>query len=359
LCPLASIDTEADRVAAAEWIEVILELSNVKLAPGQRNLLTSAIRNLAETTLKNQETGEELSFSERVKLRSLTHFSSSIQDREIRAVLDYYTGNKDAGTLFDGVTNDIEYKKLTVFEMDYIQNMSQRIFIPAFLFLFREVEKRISESRREFSFPQKGFPLSHAHANANEIQNPPSLIIIDEAWLALKDEMFRGKVREWLLTLRKKNCAVVLATQEVSEIVNSPIRDTILDSCRTKILLPNQNARSEGMRVLYKEHLGMNERQIELISQATPKRQYYFVNNHSRAFRLFDLGLGAVSLSFLGASSKEDIANIRKLHSEHGGNWPEKWLRYRNLPYAADRLIELQDNVKNLKRYIFSSKEGI
>lgn len=324
LCPLASIDTDAEKVAATEWIEVVLGLSGVRLLPVQRNLVTSAIRNLAETTATDPNTGRILAQNERAELRSLTHFMSSVQDKEIQDVLDYYTGDKDAGSLFDGVKNDIEYKKLTVFEMDHIQNMSEKIFVPAFLFLFREIERRISA--------------------LHDGRNPPSLIVIDEAWLALKDNMFRDKVREWLLTLRKKNCAVVMATQNAGDIVNSPIRDTILDSCRTKILLPNQNARSESMRDLYKQYLGLNDRQIEILSKATPKQQYYFVNNHSRNYRLFDLGLGEIALSFVGASGKEDLSKVRALHREYGMRWTEEWLRSRKLYAAMDELRRLNDN---------------
>jgi type IV secretion system protein VirB4 len=300
---------------------VVLGLSGLKLDPRQRGLLSAAIRNLAETTVADPSTGGFLMQSERAALRTLTHFVSSVQDKAMKEALEYYTGNKDAGMLFDGKGNEIEYKKFTVFEMEHIQNMSAKISVPAFLFLFREIEKRISEFR--------------------EGSNPPSLIVIDEACLALKDEMFREKIREWLLTLRKKNCAVVLATQDIGEIVNSPIRDTILDSCRTKILLPNQNARSQGMSGLYKDHLGMNERQIEILSRAVPKRQYYFENNHSRNYRLFDLGLGPVSLAFVGASGKEDLTNIRALHAEHGEKWPEMWLRRRKLEDAAQRFVKL------------------
>jgi type IV secretion system protein VirB4 len=321
LCPLASIDNEADKVAALEWVEAVLGLSGMTPDPRQRGLLTAAIRNLADTTVADPQTGEFLVQRERAALRTLTHFVSSVQEKDIKDALEFYTGNKDAGTLFDGKGNDIEYKRLTVFEMDHIYSMSRRIHIPAFLFLFREIEKRISEFR--------------------EGSNPPSLIVIDEAWLALKDEMFREKIREWLLTLRKKNCAVVLATQDIGEIVNSPIRDTILDSCRTKILLPNQNARSQGMKVLYRDHLGMNERQIEILSAAIPKRQYYFANNHSRNYRLFDLGLGPVSLAFVGSSGKEDLANIRALYAEYGEKWPAMWLRQRKLEDAARKFEEL------------------
>ncbi|GHV37625.1 conjugal transfer protein TrbE [Synergistales bacterium] len=321
LCPLASIDSEADKVAASEWVETVLSLSKIELNPKQRGLLTAAIRNLAETTAIDPETKKMLPQSQRAAMRSLTHFASSVQDRDIQDVLEYYTGDKDAGVMFDGVRNNIEYKKLTVFEMDHIASMSQKIFIPAFLFLFREVEKRISDLRGN---------------NA-----PPSLIVIDEAWLALKNPMFREKIREWLLTLRKKNCAVILATQDVGEIIKSPIRDTILDSCRTKILLPNQNARSQGMIEFYTEYLGLNEKQIEIIAEAIPKRQYYFTNTHSRNFRLFDLGLGPVAVSFVGASAKEDLMNIRKLYQDHGDRWPEFWLKKRNLEKAAARFSEL------------------
>jgi type IV secretion system protein VirB4 len=193
--------------------------------------------------------------------------------------------------------------------------------MPIFLFLFREIEKRLDET------------IEGRH-------NPPSLIIIDEAWMALSHEMFQAKIREWLLTLRKKNCAVVLATQNLSDIVNSPIRQTILDSCFTRILLPNPSAANDEMKELYMGHLGLNRKQTALIAGATMKRHYYYAAPNSRKYRMFDLGLAPVALSFTGAGGKDDLKAIRALKEKYGEEWPAYWLRSRGLVDWGDAWLE-------------------
>jgi type IV secretion system protein VirB4 len=143
--------------------------------------------------------------------------------------------------------------------------------------------------------------------------------------------MFQRKIKEWLLVLRKKNCAVVLATQNLSDIVNSPILQTILDSCFTRILLPNPSAMNEEMRDLYMGHLGLNRTQVRLIATANMKQHYYYAAPNSRNYRLFDLGLAPVALSFVGASNKDDLKRIRELRRDYGIEWPSQWLKSRNL----------------------------
>jgi type IV secretion system protein VirB4 len=49
------------------------------------------------------------------------------------------------------------------------------------------------------------------------------------------------------------------------------------------------------------------------------------------AHRLFSLALGPVALAFAGAGGREDLEAVRKLHTEHGQIWPEKWLEQRGL----------------------------
>jgi type IV secretion system protein VirB4 len=93
--------------------------------------------------------------------------------------------------------------------------------------------------------------------------------------------MFQRKIKEWLLVLRKKNCAVILATQNLSDIINSPIRQTILESCFTRVLLPNPSAMNDDLKELYMGHLGLNRQQVRLIAAATMKRcQNNGVNAH-------------------------------------------------------------------------------
>ena len=303
-CPLASLDTPSERQDAQEWLEAAVVLSqDSPPSPVQRELIHEALVNLANTTRDPSE-------------RTLTHFCGTVQDSGLRRLLQYYTGDRPGGLLLDGENNDVRYRNFTVFELDRVWNLDRKLVMPIFLFLFREIEKRLD-------------------ATVEGRYNPPTLIVIDEAWTALSHEMFQAKIQEWLLTLRKKNAAVVMATQNLSHIVDSPIRQTILDSCFTRILLPNPGARNEDMRALYMGYLGLNAKQVDLIASAVMKRHYYYAAPNSRNYRLFDLGLRDVALSFVGATGKDDLKAIRALQAEHGKLWPGYWLRARGQESAG------------------------
>jgi type IV secretion system protein VirB4 len=304
-CPLAALDTPIDRMDAQEWLEAAVVLSQgIPPTPEQRDLIHQALVTLANTTNSSNE-------------RTMTHFLGTIQDNELRQILSYYAGDRPGGLLLDGESNDIQYRPFTVFELDSVFNMDKKLVMPILLFLFREIEKRLNMT-------------------IEGQKNPPSLIIIDEAWTALSHEMFQAKIREWLLVLRKKNCAVILATQNLTDIVNSPIRQTILDSCFTRILLPNPSAKNDDLKELYMGHLGLNKKQVDIIANAVMKRHYYYSAPNSRNNRLFDLGLAPVALSFVGATGKDDLKAVRKLQNEYGKLWVKHWLYQRNLSTWGD-----------------------
>lgn len=125
----------------------------------------------------------------------------------------------------------------------------------------------------------------------------------DEAWVYLRHSLFRERVRDWLKTLRKLNEAVLSSTQNLSDIFNSPIRDVVLESCPTNVLLPNAEAANPDSRQFY-ESIGLNEREIYMVQTSIPKRQYYVVSPVGR--RLISLGLGGVGLSVVGVNSREE-----------------------------------------------------
>jgi type IV secretion system protein VirB4 len=298
LCPLAEIDTVTDQGVAAEWLESMFVLQGGEITPLLRTNISDAIKILASSTAYSEE---------RARRRTMTAFLSTVQSQELQQVFRYYTlGN--TGQMLDGERNDIRYAKTTVFELEHLFSMDQKIVVPVFVHIFRQIEKRILSA--------------YESAQAGR----PSLIVIDEAWLALSNPIFTSKIKEWLKVLRKNNCAVILSTQSLNDIVNSPIMDAVLDSCETRILLPNPNALSESMEELYMKHLALNKRQVSIIAHAEKKREYFYACETQNYHRLFSLALGPVALSFLGATGKEDLAEIRRLKVAHGNLWPEHWL---------------------------------
>jgi type IV secretory pathway VirB4 component len=166
----------------------------------------------------------------------------------------------------------------------------------------------------------------------------------------LTNSLFGAKVEEWLRTLRKKNAAVVLATQSLSEIVNSPHRDVILESCPTKLYLPNAEAKNGASREMYRR-FGLSDRQIDIVADATPKRHYYYASPLGR--RLFQFSLGPAALAFIGAGSKRDVLSARRMIAQHGERWTVEWLRSRGLHDWADYLAKLYEQMETPAKAIF------
>lgn len=139
--------------------------------------------------------------------------------------------------------------------------------------------------------------------------------------------VFRDKIREWLKVLRKANCVVVLATQSLTDAARSGILDVLVESCPTKIFLPNPNA--PAFAAMY-EGMGVNGEGVEMIAAARPKRHYILSSPTGR--RVCDLALGRTALAFCAASSRRDVARIKKLQSELGDRWVDAWLSERQAP---------------------------
>jgi type IV secretory pathway VirB4 component len=125
----------------------------------------------------------------------------------------------------------------------------------------------------------------------------------------------------------------VLATQSLADIASSPLCAVILESCPTRLYLPNAEARSPQNAALYRS-FGLADAQIEVIAAATPKRDYYYVSPRGR--RLFSLALTPAALAFVGAGSPEDIIAARQMHQRQGDHWAAEWLRHKGLPEWAE-----------------------
>jgi type IV secretion system protein VirB4 len=284
-CPLQFLDTRADRAWAMEWINTLLALNGLVTTAAQRNDIASAIVNM-----------------ENNQAYTLSEFSVTVQDEQIRETLKNYTVDGAMGHLLDAKTDGLSLSDFTVFEIEELMNLGDRYALPVLLYLFRRIER--------------------------SLQGQPAAILLDEAWLMLGHPVFREKIREWLKVLRRANCLVLMATQSLTDAANSGIFDVIIESTATKLLLPNVYARDEDTANLYKR-MGLNTRQIDMLATAIPKRHYYYVSDYGR--RLFDLAIGPLTLAFVGVSDKDSLALIRELESVHGHAWVNEWLALRNL----------------------------
>lgn len=165
------------------------------------------------------------------------------------------------------------------------------------------------------------------HRVARRLDGRPTLILVDEAWLALDDPAFGAQLEAWLGTVRKKNGSVVLSTLSLAQVEKSAIASSIAELCLTRIFLPTAWAMDPQGAATYRR-FGFNDRQIEMLARATPKRDYCL--RTAAGDRLFELDLGPVALAFCAAASKPDQTAI--------GGFARAWLVHRGLAWAADLL---------------------
>jgi type IV secretion system protein VirB4 len=294
--PLRGIDEESERAWAAEWVGALLEHEKVLVTPEVKEALWSALNNLATAP---------------VEQRTITGLALLLQSAALRSGLAPYTLDGPFGRLLDAAEDDLEMVDVQCFETEGVMGRAG-VVAPVLTYLFHRLEERFT--------------------------GRPTLLILDEAWVFLDHPLFAARIREWLKVLRKKNVAVLFATQSLADISESSIAPAIIESCPQRILLPNDRAIEPQSRAAY-ERFGLNERQIELIARATPKRDYYLQS--ARGNRLFELGLGPIALALCGASDPESQGRIDRLLAEHGrGDFASRFLESCGLDWAAALLAD-------------------
>jgi type IV secretion system protein VirB4 len=246
--------------------------------------------------------------------RTLTGLSLLLQSNALRAALLPYTLEGPFGALLDAAEDRLAIDDMQCFETETLMGQGSAV-LPVLTYLFHRLEERFDGS--------------------------PTLLVLDEAWLFLDNHLFAARIREWLKVLRKKNVAVVFATQSLADISESSIAPAVIESCPQRIFLPNDRAIEPQARAAY-ESFGLNERQVELVARATPKRDYYLQSR--RGNRLFDLGLGRIGLAFCGASDPAAQRLIDAILAEHGpADFARRFLGARDLAWAAAALDDFPE----------------
>lgn len=298
---------------AFEWLCEIYEQENVTLTPEYKDAIMNALKSVA-TMPKNR--------------RTITQFSIAMQNNDLRLAIKPYTNDGAFGIYFD--SNEDTFNKdfaWQVFEMDRIMD-SKLVVQPMLNYIFHKLDVEMFT------------------------QGKPTLLILDECWRLLDNQSFSEKIKMWLKELRKKKVYVVFATQEITDILNSSIKDTLINSCPTTIYLPNKKATTDNFSRLYKG-LGLNDKQISIIANLEPKRDYYVVSQLGN----LDIkpNFTPFELAFIGASTSEEQIECQKIQKELfekgviGKEYEEeflrRWLEFKKIPYSV--VEDLENAEKN------------
>ena len=294
LQPLADIDTDRGASFAADWLLGLIEAETVSVTPDLKSTLWEALKSLSSAPRAE---------------RTLTGLCLILQSDTLKAALHPYTLEGAYGHLLDSDNEALHLSSVACFEMDELMQTPSAV-APVITYLFHRLEDRFD--------------------------GKPTLLILDEAWLFLDHPVFAARLRDWLKTLRKKNVAVVFATQSLADIEGASIAPALIESCPTRIFLPNERALEPTSQSVYRR-FGLNNRQIDIIAKSVPKRDYYYTS--PLGCRLLELGLGEVALTFCGAASPTDQKQMDGLlEAGAGKGFAQSWLKLKQLGWAADLL---------------------
>lgn len=261
--PLKRLDSDMEMSWADNFIKCLIAQENEDLLKPEANEeIWKALKLLS---------------SKPVEDRTISGLVAFIQNPAIKEALRIYTKDGAYGMYFDGNNEEIGKAQVVVFEMGKIMDIP-KIINPLSMYLMFYIEtQRLTEGK-------------------------PTYVITDEAHAFFSNKYFTPILKRQLLTSRKKNCHYIFATQSGNHILNSDIRDSILDQCFTKIALPNRDVHTKDWQNIY-QAFGFNETEINAIKNAIPKREY-FMKNHQGSC-IFSLQLTNVDLAYVGVASKE------------------------------------------------------
>lgn len=149
--------------------------------------------------------------------------------------------------LFDDVEDTFEVQQFQVFDFEAMRAYPA-LLEPLLFYVLHRVASRIND------------PTAAAGLK---------LCVMDEAWRFIQHETLRAYVQEALKTWRKRNAAMLLATQTIDDFASADLLRTVVESCPTKLLLanPSLDRRQHG------ELFQLNDTESELLLGLIPRRQ--------------------------------------------------------------------------------------
>lgn len=203
-------------------------------------------------------------------------------------------GNGERAWLFD---NEADATDLTVrsvgFDMTQILD-DPAVRTPAMMYLFRRVEERLDGS--------------------------PAIIVVDEGWKALDDDVFVRRIKDWEKTIRKRNGIVGFATQSAQDALESRIASAIIEQAATQIFMANPKARVED----YVDGFGLTSHEYELV-RSLPDSAHCFLVKHGNESVVVRLNLtGERELLTILSGRERTVRLLDELRAEHG-DAPEAW----------------------------------
>ncbi|MEL6528475.1 MAG: VirB4 family type IV secretion/conjugal transfer ATPase [Pseudomonadota bacterium] len=284
--PLSLPDTPSNKAFLRDWLGVLLKADG----PEEFALISAAV---------------DAAYQNDASLRRLRHFKELLagakrpEPGDLADRLGAWIGSPggDGGEhawLFDNERDALDLdQRVLGFDMTQLLE-NPRLRTPVMMYLFHRIDERLD--------------------------GQPTMILIDEGWKALDDEVFAARIRDWLKTLRKRNALVGFATQSARDALESRISTALVEQTATMVFMPNSRARPED----YCDGFGLTEHELALI-RTLPAHSRCFLVRQPDASVVVRLDLSGAPEVLTILSGRE--ASVRRLDllREAVGDEPSAW----------------------------------
>ena len=284
--PLALPDTPGNRAFLRDWLGVLLKAEG----PEEEQTIAAAV---------------DAAYANDASLRRLRHFRELLsgtrrpQPGDLADRLGAWIGAGEGpggehAWLFDNSEDRLDLgARVLGFDMTALLE-NPRLRTPTMMYLFHRIEERLD--------------------------GKPTMILIDEGWKALDDEVFAARIRDWLKTLRKRNALVGFATQSARDALESRISTALVEQTATMVFMPNSRARPED----YCDGFGLTEHELALI-RTLPAHSRCFLVRQPDASVVVRLDLSGAPEVLTLLSGRESSVRRLDLLREALGDAPREW----------------------------------
>jgi type IV secretion system protein VirB4 len=279
--PLALPDTPGNKAFLRDWLGVLLKAEG----PEEEQTIAGAV---------------DAAYANDASLRRLRHFRELLsgsrrpQPGDLADRLGAWIGEGEYAWMFDNAEDKLDLSaRVLGFDMTALLE-NPKLRTPTMMYLFHRIEERLD--------------------------GKPTMILIDEGWKALDDEIFAARIRDWLKTLRKRNALVGFATQSARDALESRISTALVEQTATMVFMPNSRARPED----YCDGFGLTEHELALI-RTLPAHSRCFLVRQPDASVVVRLDLSGAPEVLTLLSGRESSVRRLDLLREALGDAPSEW----------------------------------
>lgn len=241
--PLSLVDDKQHWPFLCRWIEGLVCSKGYQTTADDEKAIREAVEDVASDPTQEHK-----------RLMSIY----SLLPERLKIQLEPWVADGALGHYFDNEEDTFSLADFSCIEMGFILR-----------------EKRVARAFMDYAF----YRIQCMMEQNRRGDVIPTFIYLEECWFLLEDEFFADRIRDWLKTMAKMTCHVVMATQSLEDIAEaeSKVFSSMRDNIMTYIYLPNMKARTDSLRRLYQREFELTPEQINVIAEATPQSQYFIV----------------------------------------------------------------------------------